>query len=71
MGYWTHLVQTHRDISSDERLAEMLRTADLWRSYWANHSDGGKGTNLTMMKFDQMQDPAFGWQDVLAWDLYY
>lgn len=62
-------MKMHREVSPDERLAEMIRTGDLWRIYWVNYSDGGKRDNPTMAKLRQMQDPAFGWQDVLDWDL--
>lgn len=61
----------HKDASEDARLAEVMRTADLWRTYWVKYSDGGKRDNPTMAKLRQMEDPAFGWQDVLDWHLRY
>ena len=71
-GFWTHLVKMHKDnIPEDARLAEVKRTADLWRTYWVRYSDGGKRDNPTMIKLRQMEDPAFCWQDVLNWNLRY
>lgn len=71
IGLWTHLVQTHKDVSTDARFAEIMRTGDLWRAYWLKYSDGGKRDNPTMSKLRQMEDPAFCWQDVLDWNLRY
>lgn len=64
-------MKMHKDVSTDARFAEIMRTGDLWRTYWANHSDGGKEDNSTMAKLRQMKDPAFCWQDVLDWDLHF
>lgn len=70
IGFWTHLVKAHKDnVSTEARLAEVRRTADLWRTYWTKYSDGGKKDNPTMAKLRQIEDPAFSWQDVLDWDL--
>ena len=72
IGFWTHLVNAHKeDVPEDARLAEVIRTADLWKTYWARYSDGGKRDNPTMKKLRQMENPAFGWQDVLDWNLRY
>ena len=63
-------MKAHKDnVSTEARLAEVRRTADLWRTYWTKYSDGGKKDNPTMAKLRQIEDPAFSWQDVLDWDL--
>ena len=66
-GLWTHLVKKNPDASTDERLAEVKRTAGLWRAYWDQYSDSGKGNNWTYVRLRQAESPTFGWQDVLNW----
>ncbi|CAF9918026.1 hypothetical protein IMSHALPRED_003835 [Imshaugia aleurites] len=44
----------------DERLAETKWTANLWRTYWVNYSDGGKRDAPTTGNFRQMENRAFG-----------
>ena len=72
VGFWTHLVSKHKyDVPADERLSEVKRTADLWKTYWTRYSDGGKRDNSTMAKLKQVESPTFSWQDVENWGLRY
>ena len=68
-GFWSHLVYKNKDINDQERLQEIIRAAALWRQYWNVYSDGGKSSNPTMAKLNQieLQEEAFGWQQVLHW----
>ena len=68
-GYWGHLVNKHKQTSEELRLQEVLRTATLWRTYWEEHSDGGKIANSTMVRLLQIEQEGFGWQQVVGWNL--
>ena len=70
-GFWSHVVNKHKEINDEQRLKEVLRGAALWRQYWDQCSDGGKYANPTMAKLEQIeqQGESFGWQQVLNWGL--
>jgi hypothetical protein len=80
IALWSHFVHQHykqfenkvwTQIVVDEQhlLEEIRRTAGSLRTYWREHSDGGKRRDPTMMKLSQVEDDNFAWSDVLEWQL--
>lgn len=80
-GYWTHLVKKHhgtdktgrikKHVIDDEKLlTEIRQSASLWRTYWHDHSDGGKRGNATKARLEQIEEEEFGIQDVLDWGVH-
>jgi hypothetical protein len=79
IALWSHFVHQHYKSESSAwikvvveenlLLEEVRRTASLWRTYWREHSDGGKRRDPTMMKLLQVDDVNFTWVDVLEWKL--
>jgi hypothetical protein len=63
---WSQIV-----IEEEYLLAEIPRTAGLWRSYWLEYSDGGKRRDLTMIKTYEIEAKGdrFNQTYVLAWKL--
>ena len=68
-GLWTHIVLKHDDVDDELRLEEIGRTALEWRKYWDNLKDGGKHSNVTRMRLDQVEQEGLDWQTVLGWQL--
>jgi hypothetical protein len=76
---WSHFVHWHNAVegevhtkvivSNDRLLEEVHRMANLWRTYWAIYSKGGRKCNVTMMKLNQIAGEHFSWATVLSWDL--
>ena len=69
IGLWSHIYNKHQGIDDEKRLQEILKSGETWRRYWEDHSDGGKRGHPTMEKLIQMQEPDFGWKDIVAWEL--
>lgn len=80
IALWSHYVHQHYSATGDAPwskvvvaeqalLEEVRRTAQLWREYWRNHSDGGKRRDPTMMKLNQVAGDSFSWSHVLEWHL--
>jgi hypothetical protein len=70
IALWSHLVHQHYKtteeytwskvvIEEQYLLEEIRRTAGLWRSYWRDHSDGGKRRDPTIMKMNQIAEDDF------------
>ncbi|KAH8791671.1 hypothetical protein BGZ57DRAFT_922836 [Hyaloscypha finlandica] len=79
IALWSHFVHQHYKsensawmkvvVEENLLLEEVRRTAGLWRTYWREHSDGGKRRDPTMMKLLQVDDVNFTWVDILEWKL--
>lgn len=61
---WTQILIPEQDL-----LKEVVRTADLWLSYWRQYSDGGKKRDPTYLKCVQARQDDFTWKTVLEWNL--
>lgn len=57
-GLWSHIFLKHNDIPNAKRLHEIQRTASLWRAYWAQDVDGGRG-GPTVTKLAQAELATF------------
>lgn len=68
-GLWGHIVHKHDGIDVEDRLREIRRTARLWRRYWDENVDGGKGGSATVKRLEEVEKDDFNWGTVLSWKL--
>jgi hypothetical protein len=80
IALWSHFVHQHYKpfrynawtqtvIPEQDLLKEVVRTADLWLTYWRENSDGGKKRDPTYLRCIQAGQDEFAWPDVLDWNL--
>ena len=63
VAYWSHLVHKHPDVDDGSRLAEARRAAMMWKGYCK------VPVKSTLVKMQQLLDPAWTWAGVVGWDL--
>ncbi|KAI0441229.1 hypothetical protein F4803DRAFT_524253, partial [Xylaria telfairii] len=68
-AFWSHLVKEHDGIDEGTRLAEVRRTALLWRRYWAEDSEGGRRDGPTMTRLREAVADDLTWEHILDWGL--
>jgi hypothetical protein len=80
IALWSHLLHQHYRSTNEQTwskiiveeqdlLEEIRRTAGLWRTYWVEHSNGGKRRDPTMIKVNQVAEEDFCIDTVLDWQL--
>ena len=58
-GLWGHIVHKHDGIDVEGRLREIRRTARLWRTYWDENVDRGKGGTATVKRLEEAEKDDF------------
>ncbi|KAL8840124.1 MAG: hypothetical protein Q9170_001472 [Blastenia crenularia] len=67
VALWSHVVHHHQEVDNERRMGEICRTGILWQEYW--DSLGGRKSNETASKLEQIRSQGLTWTDVLDWKL--
>ncbi|KAL8881595.1 MAG: hypothetical protein Q9198_001228 [Flavoplaca austrocitrina] len=66
---WSHIRKDHDDVDDGDRLREVSRMGDLWRTYqiasWPHHFNA---KNKTFLMLEDLQEPDMSWDKFLEWD---
>ncbi|KAL9033638.1 MAG: hypothetical protein Q9180_005841, partial [Flavoplaca navasiana] len=67
---WAHIRKDHNDVDDADRLKEVTRMGDLWRTYqYASHRYHFNARNSkTFVMLEDLQKPDISWEKILHWD---